>query len=268
MSERTDPIVTLLTDFGLRDGNVGVMKGVIVGIAPAARLVDLSHQVPPQDVRQGAWVLDRAAPYFPAGTIHLAVVDPGVGTERRPMAARIGSQFFVGPDNGLATRLIAKAERAGQRCDFVQLDRPERWLATVSTVFHGRDIFAPVAAHLANRVGLVEIGSPMDDPVRLSLPRPEATAEGVRGEVEHIDHFGNVRTNVGSDDCAGWEPAVIRLRQTEVRGLSRTFGERSPGELIALFGSHGDLIVAEVNGNAAARLEAKVGDSVEVLRAN
>lgn len=260
------PIISLLTDFGLRDGNVGAMKGVILGIAPSARLVDLSHRIEPQDVRQAAWVLDRSAPYFPAGSIHLAVVDPGVGTERKPMAARIGAQYFVGPDNGLASRLIERAERAGETCAFVLLDRPERWLPSVSHVFHGRDIFAPVAAHLANGAALAALGSPFGDPVRLNLPRPETTADGLRGEVEHIDHFGNVRTNISRDDCAGWEPAAVRLGAHEVRGLNRTFGESRTGELIALFGSHGDLILAEVNGNAASRMGAKVGEVVEVLR--
>jgi len=257
-------IITLLTDFGLRDGNVGVMKGVILGIAPRARLIDLSHLVGPQDVRQSAWILGRAAPYFPENTIHLVVVDPGVGTERRPMAARMGLHFYVGPDNGLVTRLLERAEYLRQTTAFFLLDRPELWLPEVSDVFHGRDVFAPVAAHLANGVSLEEVGSPLADPVRLLLPRPEVVPGGLRGVVEHIDHFGNVRTNITRQDCSQQQPAAVRISGIQLNGLVRTFGERPPGEVIALFGSSGDLILAVVNGNAAVRLGAKVGDPVEV----
>ncbi len=259
------PIITLLTDFGLSDGNVGVMKGVILGISPQARLIDLSHLVGPQDVRQAAWILGRAAPYFPEGTIHLAVVDPGVGTERRPMAARLGPHLFVGPDNGLVTRLLERAELLRQPTAFVHLDRRERWLPEVSNVFHGRDVFAPLAAHLANGVSLEQVGSPLTDPVRLLLPRPEIFPEGVRGVVEHIDHFGNVRTNITRQDLGEGRSAVVHIAGAKIDGLVRTFGERPTGELIALFGSDGDLILAVVNGNAASRLGASVGDRVEVL---
>jgi len=154
------------------------MKGVILGIAPQARLVDLSHGIGPQDVRAAAFVLGRIAPYFPDGTIHLVVVDPGVGTQRRSMAARLGPQFFVGPDNGVATRWIGRAERTSQPMSFVVLDRPEHWLPGVSPVFHGRDVFAPVAARLANGVPLAELGSPFEDPVRLDLPEPTAIQGG------------------------------------------------------------------------------------------
>ena len=258
-------IITLLTDFGLKDGNVGVMKGVILGISPRARLIDLSHLVGPQDVRQAAWILGRAAPYLPDGTIHLAVVDPGVGTERRPLAARLGPHLFVGPDNGLMTRLLQRAERLRQPTAFVHLDRRERWLPEVSDVFHGRDIFAPVAAHLANGVSLEQIGTPVADPVRLLLPRPEMIPQGLLGVVEHIDHFGNVRTNITRQDLGAEPSAVVRIAGATIDGLVRTFGERPAGELIALFGSYGDLILAVVNGDAAARLGARVGDEVEVL---
>ena len=261
---RRTPIITLLTDFGLKDGNVGAMKGVILGIAPQARLVDLSHLAGPQDVRQGAWILGRAGPYFPEGTIHLAVVDPGVGTERRPIAARLGGQLFVGPDNGLMTRLLETAESERRPTAFVRLDRPELWLPQVSDVFHGRDIFAPVAAYLANGAPLESVGSPLADPVRLNLPRPVTVAGGLRGVVEHIDHFGNVRTNIQRADCGRQAPLAVRIGATQVNAFVRTFGERPAGELIALFGSSGDLVLAVVNGNAAQRLGAKVGDEVEV----
>jgi hypothetical protein len=257
-------IITLLTDFGLDDGTVGVMKGVILGLAPQARLVDLSHGIGPQDVRAAAIVLGRAAPFFPDGTIHLVVVDPGVGTERRPLAARLGPHFFVGPDNGAATKLIGRAERLGQAASFFLLDRPERWLPTVSDVFHGRDIFAPVAAHLANAVALEDMGRRISDPVRLALPAPTPIQGGLRGEVEYVDHFGNLRMNIRREDCGARTPAGVRLGGAEIDGLVRTFGERAAGELIAFWGSGDELCVAAVNGSAAARLGVSAGAKVEI----
>lgn len=259
------PIITLLTDFGLEDGTVGVIKGVILGLAPHARLVDLSHGIGPQDIRAAAVVLGRAAPFFPEDAIHLVVVDPGVGTERRPMAARLGPHVFVGPDNGAATRLIERAERLAQPTAFFHLDRPERWLPEVSDVFHGRDLFAPVAAHLANGVALEDLGTPFADPVRLALPAPEPFPGGLRGEVETIDHFGNLRSNIRRENCGGRTPAAVRVGDVEIAGLARTFGERPVGELIAFWGSGGELCVAEVNGSAAARLGVSVGAQVEVF---
>jgi S-adenosylmethionine hydrolase len=257
-------IVTLLTDFGLADGTVGVMKGVILGMAPDARLVDISHAVGPQDVRTAAVVLGRSAPFFPEGTIHLVVVDPGVGTARRGMAARLGPHYFVGPDNGAATRLIERAERLGQVKSFVHLDRPDRWLPTVSEVFHGRDIFAPSAAHLANGLPVEDLGSPLSDPVRLVMPRPSPTAGGLRGEVEVVDHFGNLRTNVRREDCGERRPASVRLGGVDIEGLVRTFGDRPAGTLIAFWGSGDELCIAAVGGSAAAKLEVAAGAVVEI----
>jgi len=257
-------IITLLTDFGLEDGTVGVMKGVILGLAPHARLVDLSHEIGAQDIRGAAVVLGRAASFFPAGTIHLVVVDPGVGTARRPMAAQLGSHFFVGPDNGAVTRLIDRTSLLGQASAFVFLDRPELWLPHVSDVFHGRDLFAPVAARLANGIALEELGSPFDDPIRLTLPAPIPVAGGLRGEVEYVDHFGNLRTNIRRQDCAGRTPSGVRLGGVEIDGLVRTFGDRPAGELIAFWGSGDELCVAAVNGNAAARLGLSAGGRVEI----
>ena len=259
-------VISLLTDFGMKDGNVGVMKGVILGLAPQAQVVDLGHLVPPQNVRDAAILLGRSAPYFPDGSIHLVVVDPGVGTSRRPMAARLGTHAFVGPDNGVITKLLEYAEGRGWTTSFVELDRPERWLPEVSPVFHGRDIFSPTAAHLANGVDLKSLGSPLDDPVRLDFPRPEPIPGGWRGQVDHIDHFGNVRTNMRREHVEDMGPLIVRLCGARVEGLVRTFGERQEGELIALYGSTGDVVVALVNGSAAGRLGAAVGDPVEVVR--
>lgn len=262
-------IITLTTDFGLKDGNVGVMKGVIWGICPEARIADLSHMIGPQNIAEAALLIYRSVPYFPPGSIHVVVVDPGVGTARRPVAAGIGDWYYVGPDNGAVTMLLERAEQEKWACGFVHLDKPKYWLPNVSRVFHGRDIFAPVAAYLARGVPLRELGTPVDDPLRLELPRPERTSYGWRGEVIHIDHFGNVVCNIRLEHLGealkDQAHITVGLAGTEIEGLVGTFGERATGELIALFGSTGNLIVSVVNGNAAARLGIKIGDSLDVI---
>jgi S-adenosylmethionine hydrolase len=257
--------ITLMTDFGLKDGNVGVMKGVIWRFAPQAQIADLSHLISPQNVPEAALILARQAPYFPTGTIHLVVIDPGVGTSRRPAAARIGAQFFVGPDNGLLSPLLDQADVEGWEVEVVHLDRPEYWLPQVSHVFHGRDIFAPAAGHLAAGVPLRELGSPILDAVRLQLPQPRQAPGGWYGEIIHVDHFGNLSTNIRREHLG--EPGsrvLVRLQEVEIHGMVRTFGERPPGELVSLYGSSGNLIVSVVNGSAAEQLQAGVGDEVEV----
>src|SRR5215216_581941 len=168
-------VITLMTDFGIKDGNVGVMKGVIWGICPTAQISDLSHMIPAQNIREAGYILARSVPYFPKGSIHVVVVDPGVGTQRRPMAAQFGDWFYVGPDNGTVTVFLERAAKEGWETKFVELYRAQYWLSEISHVFHGRDIFSPVAAHLANRVSLSDLGNPFADPVRLELPKPEKT---------------------------------------------------------------------------------------------
>jgi hypothetical protein len=258
-------IITLMTDFGLKDGNVGVMKGIILGIAPHAHLVDLSHLISPQNVPEAALILHRSLPYFPPGTIHVVVVDPGVGTQRRPIAAQLGAQFVVGPDNGFITPALERAESLGETTRFIHLDRPQYWLAQVSHVFHGRDIFAPAAAHLAAGLPLHELGSECFDPVRISLPQPQRTPTGWRGEVIHIDHFGNISTNIRIEHLGEPRPLTVRLGGQVIPGMVRTFGERPPGELVVLYGSTGNLLVCEVNGSAAHRLQVQVGAPCEVI---
>jgi S-adenosyl-L-methionine hydrolase (adenosine-forming) len=262
-------IITLMTDFGIKDGNVGVMKGVIWGICPQAQISDLSHMIGAQNVREASLILARSAPYFPKGTVHVVVVDPGVGTARRPMAARIGDWFYVGPDNGTVTLLLERADKEGWPCAFVQLDRTEYWLSDVSYVFHGRDIFSPVAAHLANLVPLLNLGTPFNDPVRLQLPQPQRTANGWLGEVIHIDHFGNIASNIRvenlGDALQNKDIIVVKLNGVEIKGMVNTFGEREKGSVVALLGSTGNLIVSVVNGNAAVKLNVKIGDQIEAL---
>lgn len=256
-------IITLTTDFGYRDGFVGMMKGVIWGICPTAQIADISHEVSAQDVAQGALLLGRAARYFAAGSVHVAVVDPGVGTARRGLAARIGGQYFVGPDNGLCTLLVEAALRDGEECVFMALDKPAYWLPRVSRTFHGRDIFAPVAAHLACGVELEALGTPISDVALKQQPAPQRTADGWRASVIAVDTFGNLGTNLRWQDVVGGS-VILRIKGRVINGLSVTFGEHAPGELIALVDSDEHIAVAEVNGSAAKTLTAGVGEVVEV----
>ena len=250
-------IITLTTDFGLADGYVGIMKGVILGIARDVDLVDLSHNIPPQDVREAIYLLDGAAPYFPDGAIHLAVIDPGVGSERRALVVRTARACYVGPDNGLFSRPLA--EPGAQAWE---LDRPEFWLPQVSRTFHGRDIFSPAAAHLANGVLPGEMGRPVVDPVRLAIARPTRAPDGaIHGRVLHVDRFGNLITDVPAAWVAG-EGGKCRIAGEVLLGISGTYAVAHPGALLVLIGSGGTLEIAERNGNAARRLGVKAGEPV------
>jgi hypothetical protein len=263
------PIITLMTDFGIKDGNVGVMKGVIWTICPEAQIADLSHMVGAQNISEAALVLARSVPYFPKDTVHVVVVDPGVGTKRRPMAARIGDWYYVGPDNGTITLLLERAKQEKWVCEFIELDKPQYWLQNVSFVFHGRDIFSPVAAHLVSGVPLKQLGKIISDPILIHLPKPERTEKGWRGEVIHVDHFGNIASNIRVENLGEAiqhkDNIDVRLNGTMIRGMVDTFGERPAGEVIALFGSTGNLIVSVVNGNAAAKLGVRVGEPIEAI---
>ncbi len=259
-------VITLMTDFG-PGAAPAVMKGVILTITPDATLVDISHTIPPQNVREGGRMLNYSAPRFPTDTVHVCVVDPGVGTHRRPIAARFDNQLFVGPDNGLITLLRARAEQAGAPIEIHELNKPQYWLPKVSQTFHGRDIFAPVGAYLARGAPLAEVGSLITDPVLLPIPVMERTAHGLRAEVTNVDAFGNLWINVRDTDLEGLGRITVRVRETEIVGLTRTFGEREPGDLIAYINSEDGLGVAVVNGNAGKRLGAQVGDPVEIIGA-
>ncbi|MDD3580821.1 MAG: SAM-dependent chlorinase/fluorinase [Desulfobacca sp.] len=243
-------LITLLTDFGSQDGYVGVMKGVILGINPQVTLVDLSHDLPPQDVIAAALVLQAAQPYFPPETIHLAVVDPGVGTARRALALRVRDQFWVGPDNGLF-HLVLEGQRGFQA---VCLENSTYFLPQVSATFHGRDVFAPVAAHLSTGVSLSDFGPPLTDPVHLNLPVPAISSRLIQGQVIHVDHFGNLISNIRFAELETWRqgrPLEVRVGGHHSARLVRTYGQGSPGELIALEGSHGYLEIACAQANAA-----------------
>ena len=257
--------LTLLTDFGTQDHFVGVMKGVINEIAPHVTTIDINHQVRPQNVSLGAHLLAEAVSYFPPGTVHVAVVDPGVGTERRAIAAQIGDQFFVAPDNGLLTLILNQARETGKHIEIVALNQPKYWLPELSASFHGRDIFAPVGAHLANGLPLDRLGDEIHDPIMLDLPAPKSTVNGWLGEVVMVDAFGNLSTNL-SEDMLGNNPknVLVKIGEQRMQGLTETFGDEKPGALIATVDSRGTLAISIVNGNAAEALGADIGTPVKV----
>jgi S-adenosylmethionine hydrolase len=259
-------VVTLTTDLGMLDGNVGVMKGVILGLNPDVSIVDLSHDIPPQEVAHAAYILRRSYAYFPTGTIHVVVVDPGVGTDRRAIALDAGSALFVAPDNGVLTYVLSDLGSTGHQPHIVHLTNPHYWLPQVSNVFHGRDIFAPVAGHLSLGLPIDDLGPPVDDPVTLPPPRLQREPGKVGGQIMHVDHFGNLLTNIpGSDLARLGQDITTRIDTIEIVGLSRTFGHGRPGGLIAYIDSSGHLAIAVVNGSAQALLQCQVGQPVDVV---
>jgi S-adenosylmethionine hydrolase len=242
-------IITLLTDFGLADSYVAEVKGVLLSRAPGAVIVDVTHQVSPGDVRAGQFLLARAWHRFPPGTVHLAVVDPGVGTARRALAAAAGGHWFVAPDNGLLSFVPAPR--------FVSLPIPREAAPT----FHGRDVFAPAAAALANGARLEDLGSPITDATHAPLPTPHHDGTAVMGEVVYVDRFGTLVSNIPGEQV---EPGV-RIRVgggTDVGALRRTFGDVARGTLVALVGSGGTVEIAVRDGSAARLLGVGVGAEV------
>ncbi len=242
-------IITFLSDFGLEDGYVGIVKGVILGINPRARIVDITHQIPHGSILDAAFVLQEAWHFFPEGTVHLAVVDPGVGTTRRPIAVQAERHFFVGPDNGLFWPIIDRYPSSR----IVHLNQEHYFRSEISDTFHGRDIFAPVAAHLATGVALQLLGPPIKNPSSLSIPVPEIRDNLLLGAVIRIDHFGNLITNIDKNTLEkflGKDEAVIRIGDLHITGIARTYGETTPGKVIALMGSAGLLEIAVCLGRA------------------
>jgi S-adenosyl-L-methionine hydrolase (adenosine-forming) len=272
--DMTGKVITLTTDFGLADGYVGVMKGVILGIAPEATIVDLSHEIRPQDVRHGAFVLKTACRYFPPGTIHVVVVDPGVGSRRRILIAQGAPATFVVPDNGVLSWAVEDLSVDS----VVHATEARYWRPAVSRTFHGRDIFAPLAAHLARGVPVEALGPAISDWLRIPfpLPRRDADVNQVQAEILHIDRFGNLITNVEVEAESGQitnvsgapvtlsEHATITIGQRSVAGLHRSYAEDEPGQLLAIADSSGYLELAVREGSAAAVLDARRGDGVQI----
>jgi len=257
-------IITLLSDFGLQDGYVASMKGVILSICPDVQLVDISHMIPPQDIRAGAFILGAVYGDFPPGTIHLAVVDPGVGTNRRAIAIETPSCFFVGPDNGIFSWALLRENHVETR----SLENPQYFQPAISNTFHGRDIFAPVAAHLARGAEFGLLGPPCQ-PYAAQWTTPVRTAEGVCGEVIHIDRFGNAITNLDRETLASFavpDAWTVHVRDAVTCKTAHAYADGEPGDLVALLGSSGCLEIAVNQGNAARTFGIRTGDPVSAIR--
>lgn len=272
-------VIALVTDFGTRDIYVGVMKAVMLGIHPTAQFIDLSNRIEPQNVRQAALALMNAYRYFPKGTIFLVVVDPGVGTTRRPIAVKAGDYCFVAPDNGVLSYALAELEMGAA----VEIDVPED--ASISNTFHGRDIFAPAAAKLAAGVPIETLGTPILKTFTLPMPQLDVDGKQVMGEVVHIDRFGNLVTSIGQlrwvtperlilnptfGGSAGMtvpvfaENAAVSVHHQTMVSIKQTYGEAERGSLLALVGSTAFLEISVNQGSAAKRLDAAIGDRVEL----
>ncbi|NJP04519.1 MAG: SAM-dependent chlorinase/fluorinase [Chloroflexaceae bacterium] len=273
----SSPCITLLTDFGTTDHYVGIMKGVMQTICPGAQLIDLTHAIPPQHIIAAALTLQQAAPYFPAGTVHLVVVDPGVGSQRRPIAIQTPHASLVGPDNGVLFPFWQAARQHwpdDQAVLAVHLTEPRFWLPQISTTFHGRDIFAPVAAHLAYGVPLTELGPLVSDLVPLTIPQPHWQPEDntLYGQVQSIDHFGNCITNITADHLLPLgDPTNLHITwehggQTDSNSthLATTYAAVAPGDVLALMGSSHLLEIAIRNGNAAQTLGLTIGSQIRI----
>ena len=257
------PWITLTTDFGEGSPYVAQMKAAVLATHPQARFIDITHAIGPQDVRHGAVVLADAAHLFPPGTIHVCVVDPGVGTERRIIYVACGDQQFVAPDNGLLSLAVLGREVT----QIIAIESPRYWRQSVSATFHGRDIMAPVAAHLALGVPPHQLGPPRGDLLRLRWPVVRRTPGALVGSILLIDHFGNLITNIARDMLPS-EPLASAVRVTcgprACEAWVRTYGHADPGALVALFGSSGRLEIAVTLGSAAEELRCAIGDEVRV----
>jgi S-adenosyl-L-methionine hydrolase (adenosine-forming) len=255
-------IITITTDFGTRDGYTGAMKGVILRLAPEAILVDVTHDIMPQDVRQAAMVVNTFAPFYPAGTIHVIVVDPGVGTDRALLAVQALDQIFLAPDNGLLSLIFDHDSKAIVR----RIENRALFRTEVSRTFHGRDILAPVAAHLAHGGCFDELGPETSEYLRDLIPAPRISAGTTRGQIIYQDHFGNLVTNIRQEHLTGLDFASVRVRvgSGELQGIHGTYGEVEKGQPLCLIGSSGYLEIAVRERSAGEVLGVKVDTVVEV----
>lgn len=249
-----DPgIITLTTDFGLKDPYVGIMKGVILSINPEARIIDISHQIKTGDITHAAGLIQETFTFFPKNTIHVGVVDPGVGSGRRPILIKTEDHFFVGPDNGLFWPIIS----AHQPVEIVHLTEKGYFLPHISHTFHGRDIFAPVAAHLSHGADPLKMGAIIRDPVPLRLPTLKKNEGLLCGQIVRVDNFGNLITNIHGEDLAqftGTGKAVIKVGTLTIESVQKTYAEAKKDETLALIGSSGYLEIAVNLGRASERL--------------
>ncbi|MEX0680551.1 MAG: SAM-dependent chlorinase/fluorinase [Balneolales bacterium] len=256
-------IITLTTDFGSQDYYVSAMKAVMLQIYPEVRIVDISHDLPPQDIMAGAWVLKNTAFLYPAGTIHLAVIDPGVGSNRRPVLVKVRDQFFVGPDNGLFS-LVSEENKPR----VVELMNQKYWRNIISTTFHGRDIFAPVAAHLCKGEPMEAFGVERSDLTTYRWAKPISDDKGIQGWVMHIDRYGNLVTNIPETLIKEHKnsPAFkIYVGNTILKTIAGSFSDVPDGEAVALIGSSGMLEIAINKGNAERMLGIEKGAPVSLI---
>lgn len=255
-------VITLTTDFGTRDYYVGTMKGVIYRIAPEVQVVDLTHEIEKHDIAEAAIVVRSSRSFFPPDTVHVAVVDPGVGSVRRPVLVRAADQYYVGPDNGIFSFVL------GDGVEAWEITNPEFRLDVVSDTFHGRDIFAPAAAHLVAGVEPDAFGPRIDDLTRITTRPPAVFSDRIQGEVIHVDSFGNLITNVSRDlldDTVGERPVTIEVSGRTIDGVSRTYSEEPRATLMAVFGSTDLLELAVRDGSAHRKLGVGRGDPVRLM---
>ena len=258
---KSSGFITLVTDFGVADGFVGTMKGVIYAINPDATIIDISHDIGSQDVSSASFLLGASYKYFPSGTVHLVVVDPGVGSQRRAVAVETEKYFFVAPDNGVLTRALAQEEVIRS----VDLTNSEYFLHEVSSTFHGRDIFAPVAAHLSLGIDIEALGVEIDDLAQIPLSKPKVTQNGIKGSVIHIDKFGNLITDITRElfeTVFSERQFVIKIAQIKLDRISHSYADIPAGHPLAIFDSFGNLEIAVNSANASKALGIHAGDDV------
>ncbi|MBM3239330.1 SAM-dependent chlorinase/fluorinase [Candidatus Poribacteria bacterium] len=256
-------IITLTTDFGTTDIFVGVMKGVILSINPDAKIIDITHDIEPQDIYAGAFLLNSAYSYFPPGTIHVGVIDPGVGSVRRAIAVATEQYYFVAPDNGLLSYVLCKEIVKSA----VNLTNPKYFLPQVSNTFHGRDIFAPVAAHISRGVSLNLLGEQITNIAQIPISIPDASETEIIGQIIYIDRFGNLITNVSHElfeSARKKRNFIIFVKDRQMRRICLAYAEVSAGELLGIFSSFGNLEIAINAGNAAEILKVKRGDAIKI----
>jgi len=259
-------IISLLTDFGNRDGYVAAMKAVILGINPRATLIDLSHEIEPQNIQAGAFLLSTQNRFFPAGTVHVAVIDPGVGTKRRLLAVQAEEQFYLAPDNGLLDFCIELGIS-----ETVEIANREHWRQPVSLTFHGRDILAPVAAHLSLDKPLEEIGNKVELMRRLPEMKFKISTREILGQVVYIDHFGNLITNISSRvlrEFAGGDDLVIYFDEKMSCPFRPTYASVGAGAPVAVIGGFDRLEIGVNHGNASIIFGARIGDAIKVCKRN
>ncbi|MBP1609063.1 MAG: hypothetical protein H6Q04_1298 [Acidobacteria bacterium] len=260
-------IITLLSDFGLQDHYVAAMKGVMLDVNPDINIIDITHVIAPQDVMSAAFVLGQAFPCFPRGTIHLAVVDPGVGTSRKALAASAGGQFFVAPDNGILSYVAQSQDNFAA----YEITADHYFRKPVSSTFHGRDIFAPVAAYISRGIDLAKLGPTLESPKQLVIPKLKKAGNSlVEAAVLAVDRFGNAVTNLHAEDLPAFETENARrcevlVRHRKINSFRKTFGEGQPGEVFVVPGSSGYLEIVMREGSAASELSLKAGDAIKVI---